>query len=256
MAGHLTARAAACIITAGAVLLWVSLAVAQPTRMRRALAEYAVTAPAPVLGLASLAPNGAGFGQVEPTTISYGGDPTSFVSNVRWRTWGGSRATGRGTADWVWPGWCVACGSVRLPATVVAFGQRTCGGEPAYAYLEWFFPARGMSFNRRLANNICGDGYQSTRPSTRVRCGSVAVNAPGVLASAVTIYDSPLSCTAARSFVAGSGVGRYFNRNARFHPNGWWCGSELSMDFGGLQTVWCDHGDFTNLEFELSETGD
>jgi hypothetical protein len=257
--GRLTARVAACIIIAGTVLLSLPLAVAQAAQMRRAPTEYGVAASAaPVLGLASLAPNGAGFGQVEPPTISYGGDPTSFVSNVHWRAWGDSRAIGHGTADWVWPGWCVACGSVTLPATVVAFGQRTCGGQPAYAYLEWFFPARGMSFNRRLASNICGDGHQPTRPATPVRCGSVAVNAPGVIASAVsiTIYDSPLSCAAARSFVAGSGVGRYFNRNARFHSDGWWCGSELSMDLGGLQRVWCDHGDFTNLEFELSWTGE
>ena len=72
-------------------------------------------------------------------------------------TTGAERAVGHGRAVWVWPAWCVACGGVSLPAMVVAFGRTTCQGHSAYAYVEWFFPSRGQSFNRRLAReNVCG----------------------------------------------------------------------------------------------------
>ncbi len=231
-----TARVGAGIVTA-IVLLSVSLA-------------SATARSAPTLGVRSSTPNGSGFGQVRPQKVDFGGDPTSFVTNVKWTSWGGARAVGHGKALWVWPGWCVACGGVVLPATVVAFDRTTCQGHSAYAYVEWFFPSRGMSFNRRLAgNNICTGKPTPIPPSKLLKCGQVRLRS--ALASHIEVFDSPIDCAAARQFVAHSGAGQYVHRNARFTVDGWWCGSSLAMDFGGIQTVACQRGDLTNVTFEL-----
>jgi hypothetical protein len=205
---------------------------------------------APTLGVKGTRPSGSGFGQVRPSRVDYGGDPTSFVTGVKWSGWGGARAVGHGKALWVWPGWCVACGGVSLPATVVAFGRTTCRGQPAYAYVEWFFPSRGQSFNRRLAaENICTGKPTPIGPSKIVKCGQVRLKS--ALATHIELFDSPIGCATARQFVAHSGAGQYLHRNARFTVDGWWCGSELSMAFGGLQPVACQRGDLINLNFEL-----
>jgi hypothetical protein len=206
----------------------------------------------PTLGLRSSAPDGAGFGQVRPSTISYGGDPTSFVSRVTWRSWGGGRAVGHGTALWVWPGWCVACGGVELPATVVAFGRTSCGGHPVYSRVEWYFPSRGMTFDRRLAGeDLCGSRSGPSPFDRQVRCGRVRLGASAFTAAQITQFGLPVSCAAARRFVARSGAARFAGRNARFSVAGWWCGSELSMDLGGPQSFACARGDFTNVDFVL-----
>ncbi len=169
---------------------------------------------------------------------------------MKWGSWGGPRAVGHGRAVWVWPGWCVACGAVNLPATVVAFGKTTCQGHSAYAYVEWFFPGRGMSFDRRLAGeNLCTESSPPTPPGKEAKCGQVSLGA--ALAKNIEIFDSPISCATARQFVAGSGAASYLNQNARYTVDGWWCGSELTMDFGGLQSFSCTHGDFANVNFEL-----
>jgi hypothetical protein len=233
-------RAAVCIATA-TVLLSVAAANA--------------AASVPTLGVRGNHPTSSGFGQVEPRTIDYGGDPTSFVSDVNWQSWGGPRAVGQGRALWVWPGWCVACGGVVLPATVVAFGRTTCQGHSAYAYVEWFFPSRGMRFNRRLAStNICGGASPPGPPGSERSCGQVAMRSGGAvvaLAQDIDTFEFLFSCRATRQFVANSGAARYLGRNARFTMDGWWCGSELLMDFGGLQSFSCERGDFTTVNFEL-----
>lgn len=227
-------RWATAVLAVAAVLL--SVSVAQATS-------------APTLGV-KLSPIGGGFGQVKPRKIDYGGDPTSFVSDVKWHSWGGARAVGHGRALWVWPGWCVACGGVELPATVVAFGKTTCQGHSAYAYVEWFFPSRGQSFNRRLTDtNLCGGASPPPPSGKEVKCGQVSLGS--AVAEQIDMFDSPITCTTARQFVAGSGAARYQGQNARFTVDGWWCGSELSMSFGGLQSFACERGDFTNVTFEL-----
>jgi hypothetical protein len=216
--------------------------------------SVAQAAAAPTLGVKSATPGGRGFGQVKPSRVDYGGDPTSFVTNVKWSSWGGARAVGHGKALWVWPGWCVACGGVELPATVVAFGKTTCQGHSAYAYVEWFFPSRGMSFNRRLAGeNICGGASPPPPSGKELKCGQVSLGT--ALARNIDMFDSPISCATARQFVANSGAARYANQNARFSVDGWWCGSELSMDFGGLQNFSCQRGDFANVTFDLEPAG-
>lgn len=236
----------------GAVLA--AAAIAVPVSAARTAPRASVSS-VPTLGVASAQPTGAGFGRVRPRTVSYGGDPTSFVSKVRWHSWGGTRAVGHGTADWVWPGWCVACGSVELPATVVAFDRTTCQGHSAYARVEWYFPSRGMSFSPRLSTvNICAHKPAPAGTIKQLKCGRVSLRSHGsvsAVAGHITVFDSPISCATARRFVASSGAARYLNRNARFTVHGWWCGSELSMDLGGPQSFSCVHGDFTNLSFDL-----
>ncbi len=216
-------------------------------------ASGAVTAQ-PTLGLSSSIPHGSGFGHVRPRTVSYGGDPTSLVVRVKWSSWGGARAVGHGTADWVWPGWCVACGSVGLPATVVAFGRTSCQGHFIYAYVEWYFPGRGQSFNRRLAGeNLCPGSGNPTPSGKQVRCARVDLHS--AIAERLTMFASPLSCTAVRRFVAHSGAARYLGHDARFRVGHWWCGSELSMSFGGPQSFSCVRGDFANVDFVLKPAG-
>ncbi|HET6868484.1 MAG TPA: hypothetical protein VFH80_21395 [Solirubrobacteraceae bacterium] len=228
----------------------VAVGIATATVLLSISAAHATSRSAPTLGLKSSMPNGAGFGQVRPQRVDFGGDPTSFVTSVKWSSWGGARAVGHGKALWVWPGWCVACGGVELPATVVAFGRTTCAGHSAYSYVEWFFPSRGQSFNRRLAGeNICSGKQVPIGSGKVLKCGQVRLRS--ALAVDISVFESPINCATARQFVAHSGAGRYLHRNARFTVDGWWCGSELSMDFGGLQPVACQRGDFTNVNFEL-----
>ena len=216
------------------------------------VAQAAPRDPAPTLGVHLNHP-GAGFGQVRPGRVDFGGDPTSFVSNVEWSSWGGKRAVGHGTALWVWPGWCVACGGVSLPATVVAFGRTRCQGHSAYSRVEWFFPTRGQSFNRRLAaENIC-TGRVESPVGQQLNCGQVLLRSGGgVVARAQQIetFAVKASCPAARQFVAASGAARYLGRNARFTVDGWWCGSQLTS-FEPEQSFSCARGDFANVFFEL-----
>ena len=43
---------------------------------------------------AGLFAHGAGFGQIRPSKIFNGGDPTGLVSHITWTSWGGARASG------------------------------------------------------------------------------------------------------------------------------------------------------------------
>lgn len=214
--------------------------------------SVAQASPAPTLGVKGDHPSSSGFGQVRPRRVDYGGDPTSFVSDVKWQSWGGKRAVGHGKALWVWPGWCVACGGVELPATVVAFGRTTCQGHSAYSYVEWFFPSRGMSFTRRLlaGENICTWTFPNV-PSKVSNCGRITLQSGNAVAKDINMLNSPIDCSAARQFVAGSGAGRYLGQNARFTVDGWWCGSQLADSLPGGQMFSCTRGDFANVTFEL-----
>ncbi len=214
----------------------------------------------PVLGEpAAGTPGIEGVGQVRPRTFGFEGDETSGVAKIRWASWGGERAVGHGTADWVWPGWCTACGSVELPATVVAYGRTQCQGQTAYTEIEWYFPSRGQTFSTRLGQSICPNGASSGGSEPRTRsCRDVftgTASDPG-LASFIKIYDGSVSCSAVRKFIASSPAARYINRNARFHKDGWWCGSEISMDLGGPQTFSCSRGDFDDIGFNLEPDGE
>jgi hypothetical protein len=117
----------------------------------------AAARPVPVLGR----PVGTffearGFGQVRPTLIDNGGDPTGRVTGIRWQTWGGPRAIGTGTG-WV-PGQSVAQGSAHK-ATVVAFNLGRCAGKLRYEAVTWYFPDQGESFDPKMYEDICTGQY-------------------------------------------------------------------------------------------------
>ncbi len=99
----------------------------------------------PTLGLAgSFGPSGVGFGQVTPTEISLGGDPTGVLTGITWQSWGASQATGTGMSTYVAPGQAVAQGTQET-ATVVAFDLGTCQGARAYQQVTWYFPQHGQT---------------------------------------------------------------------------------------------------------------
>ena len=116
-------------------------------------------APAPALGkLAGVFAHGQGFGQVEPSTIFNGGDPTGLVKHISWQSWGAAKAIGYGKAEYVGPNQSVATGRQK-PATVVAFHLGTCDGKLMYEAVEWYFPGEGQSFNPAQYENICTGSY-------------------------------------------------------------------------------------------------
>jgi hypothetical protein len=116
----------------------------------------------PTLGqLAGAFARGEGFGQVKPSKIFNGGDPTGLVTGVAWSSWGGAQATGTGTAEYLAPDQTVAQGTEE-PATVVAFDLGTCDGKLMYQAIEWYFPQHGQSFNPNTYQDICTGSYVGT----------------------------------------------------------------------------------------------
>jgi len=229
-----------------------STATAAPTR---GAPLSAAAASAPTLGLRQRFAEG--FGRVRPRTVSYGGDPTSLVVRVHWHSWGGARAWGTGVADWVWPGWCVACGSVELRATVVAFGLSRCGGHPAYTHVEWYFPSRGMTFSPRLGTeNACHPASSSHVPEPpHARCAPVRI--AGGYVNKLQVFGYGVRCPAARRVIPQLSLLSHYRHNARFHVGRWWCGSELSMQPGRIppQDFSCEAGDDDQFWFSLTRTG-
>ena len=133
--------------------------VATPTTPATPQPSATATTPAPTLGqLAGVFAQGQGFGQVEPPKIFNGGDPTGLVTHITWQSWGGRRAVGSGTAEYVGPNQSVATGKPR-PATVVAFHLGTCDGKLMYQAVEWYFPGEGQSFDPTHYENICTGSY-------------------------------------------------------------------------------------------------
>jgi hypothetical protein len=216
----------------------------------------AIPASAPTLGLHTKFTEG--FGHVRPRVVSFGGDPTSLVARVHWSSWGSARAVGHGEADWVWPGWCVACGSTNLPATVVAFGLRTCDGHPAYSHVEWYFPSRGMTFSPHLGTlNVC-DPRSSSRVQEPPHANCALVRVPGALITKISVFGYGIRCPAARGLLAKLDPISHYRHNARFHVGRWWCGSELTMQVTttGPQSFECESGDDNDVSFDLMPTGD
>jgi hypothetical protein len=101
---------------------------------------------------------GKGFGQVQPSEIFNGGDPTGLVTHVVWKSWGGPDAVGTGINDYVGPNQNVSAGTEE-PATVVAFNLGTCNGKLMYQAIEWYFPQHGQVFNANQYENICTGTY-------------------------------------------------------------------------------------------------
>jgi hypothetical protein len=113
--------------------------------------------PQPTLGRA-WAPSVRGYGTSRPARVFNGGDPTGDIWDITWSTWGGEQATGAGTSYWEPPGAGVA-GSIKEPATIVAYNLGTCGGQPMYQAAKWYFPGKGEAFNPAGHYNICTGDY-------------------------------------------------------------------------------------------------
>jgi hypothetical protein len=95
-----------------------------------------------------------GYGHARPQTIDNGGDPTGLVSAIAWHSWGGARATGSGTAEYVGRNQSVAQGKEES-ARIVAFHLGTCHGKRAYNAVEWYFPNHGGHFSAGNYVNPC-----------------------------------------------------------------------------------------------------
>jgi hypothetical protein len=112
---------------------------------------------APTLGIV-WSPDQKGYGQVKPTTIYNGGDPTGLVEHVRWQRWGEPRAIGTGIG-WRPPDNGGVSESEHLRAKVVAWNLGMCRGRLAYRAINWYYPTRGDRFNPGLYTNICDGRY-------------------------------------------------------------------------------------------------
>jgi hypothetical protein len=115
----------------------------------------------PTLGqLAGDFAHGEGFGQVKPSKIFNGGDPTGLVTHVVWTSWGGTRAVATGISEYVGPNQTDASGTEEA-ATVVAFDLGTCDGKLMYQAVEWYFPQHSQAFSPDMYENICTGTYVS-----------------------------------------------------------------------------------------------
>ena len=132
---------------------------ASPTATVAASPSPAAAAAVPTLGqLAGDFAHGEGFGQVKPSEVFNGGDPTGLLAHVVWTSWGGAQATGTGTGEYLGPNQTVAQGTEES-ATVVAFDLGTCDGKLMYQAIEWYFPQHGQSFNPDTYEDICTGSY-------------------------------------------------------------------------------------------------
>lgn len=135
---------------ASTVLLTLAATACGPTS---ASVATGVSPTAPTLGR-KWRPNQSGYGEVKPSVINNGGDPTGIVSTIRWTGWGGSTATGHGTAAYQAPG-RTAVDARQEPAVVVTYDLGSCGGKLVYRKLTWYFPREGESFNANSYFDIC-----------------------------------------------------------------------------------------------------
>jgi hypothetical protein len=116
-----------------------------------------------------------GYGQVAPTTIFNGGDPTGLVTHIHWFSWGDPTATGTGMAEWVGPNQIVAQGTA-APATVVVFHLGTCHGRSAYDAIEWYFPEHGQRFSASTYIDPCTGVYASPPPPAPTKPSTLGVH--------------------------------------------------------------------------------
>lgn len=104
-----------------------------------------------------------GYGEVRPSEIFNGGDPTGLVDNITWESWGGARAIGHGTSTYVAPYQSTAQGTQET-ATVVAFDLGSCSGTLMYRAVEWYFPQHGGEFDLANYTDICKGQFVTPPP--------------------------------------------------------------------------------------------
>ncbi len=103
--------------------------------------------------------NGQGFGAAKPRVVYLGGDPTGYVSKLRWYHWGSSRAVGYGQ------GWCagpsgVADGHYCTTALHVS-NVGICHGRRAYRVMVFAFkPGPRKHWEGGAKLNVCTGQYE------------------------------------------------------------------------------------------------
>jgi hypothetical protein len=207
-------------------------------------ASGAVAGTVPTLGVKQASTNwGAGFGAIRPSAINFNGDPTSFISKIRWSSWSGRRAIGHGIAGFVWPGFAVADGTRYVAATVVAFDLGTCDGHPAYQREQWYFPQYGETFSAASAgSDICtGKLLSGVSPAGPVYCpkGQFTTWAAGTVTCAELPEIKELVDAAAHQ-----------GHSAKWINHGWICGSDLHTS-RNPQTVNCQSGNSKVVNFKI-----
>jgi WD40 repeat protein len=93
-----------------------------------------------VLGSMAFAPNGLGWGRMEPEQIFNGGDPSGLVTDIYWKTWGGPVATGYGQTSIFKPHGGYYPGKVQIELRAHDIGR--CGFQPTYTQLAVRAPTR------------------------------------------------------------------------------------------------------------------
>ena len=122
----------------------------------------------PVLGSAAFAPHGGGFGRPHPASFFNGGDPSGYVSKIRWTHWGSATADGTGRNAIFRPegGYYAQLAVIELRAS----DRGHCPGSDRLAYRQLTFrvpsrPGGRLGPWRRWsgAKSICA----LSRPATR-----------------------------------------------------------------------------------------
>jgi hypothetical protein len=106
------------------------------------MASSAWAGPPVVLGSASWAPDGQGFGTAHPRMLFNGGDPSGEVSDIHWSGWGHRTAFGVGEHPIFKPGGGYYSQPVRARLHAVALGRCYPGGPLAYRRLYVRDPVR------------------------------------------------------------------------------------------------------------------
>jgi len=99
-----------------------------------------------------------GYGHAKPSTIFNGGDPTGLVRHIHWASWGATKATGTGVAEYVGPHQDVAHGKDES-ARIVAFHLGVCHGRMAYNAIDWYFPQHRQHFSPTTYIDPCTGAY-------------------------------------------------------------------------------------------------
>ncbi len=113
--------------------------------------------PQPLLGTVWSEGGQEGYGTVRPKTIYNGGDPTGWVTDVHWQSWGGPVAIGTGMASDARS--TTVADAPHRKATVQAFNLGVCKGKLMYQAIEWYFPSQGDKFDPHHYINICTGEY-------------------------------------------------------------------------------------------------
>jgi hypothetical protein len=102
----------------------------------------------------------SGLGEIRPREVNFGGDIGSFTKDVRWVSWGGSRAIGFGEAWMLNPGATYMGQGHFAPDEVVAYDRGGCLGHYAYRNVQWFFPQAGQGFARKNSRGpLCNASF-------------------------------------------------------------------------------------------------